>query len=75
MAGVDLLHIPYKGGQPAIADLLAGQVSIYIPVRERRPQTHRQEVQRFGQYRRRSEQFPFANFIEEMTGALVYPSW
>ena len=32
MAGVDLLHIPYKGGQPAIADLLAGQVSIYIPV-------------------------------------------
>ncbi|HEY6966435.1 MAG TPA: tripartite tricarboxylate transporter substrate-binding protein, partial [Burkholderiales bacterium] len=32
MAGVDLLHIPYKGGQPAIADLLAGQVSIYYPV-------------------------------------------
>ena len=32
MTGIDLLHVPYKGGQPAIADLLAGQVSIYIPV-------------------------------------------
>ena len=32
MTGIDLLHVPYKGGQPAIADLLAGQVSIYVPV-------------------------------------------
>jgi len=32
MAGVNLLHVPYKGGGPAIADLLAGQVSIYYPV-------------------------------------------
>jgi tripartite-type tricarboxylate transporter receptor subunit TctC len=32
MAGVNMLHVPYKGGGPAIADLLAGQVSIYYPV-------------------------------------------
>lgn len=26
MAGVDLLHVPYKGGPPGVVDLLAGQV-------------------------------------------------
>jgi tripartite-type tricarboxylate transporter receptor subunit TctC len=28
MAGVDMLHVPYRGGGPAVADLLTGQVQV-----------------------------------------------
>jgi tripartite-type tricarboxylate transporter receptor subunit TctC len=32
MAGVDLLHIPYRGGPPAVADLLGGRVQVLFDI-------------------------------------------
>src|SRR5260221_4944268 len=31
MAGIDMVHIPYKGTSPGAVDLLAGQVSVIAP--------------------------------------------
>jgi tripartite-type tricarboxylate transporter receptor subunit TctC len=30
MAGIDIVHVPYRGGGPALNDLLGGQVQVYF---------------------------------------------
>jgi tripartite-type tricarboxylate transporter receptor subunit TctC len=30
MAGVDMVHVPYRGGGPALADLMGGQVQLFF---------------------------------------------
>ena len=32
MAGVNLVHVPYKGGGPAMVDLIAGHIEIFVAV-------------------------------------------
>jgi tripartite-type tricarboxylate transporter receptor subunit TctC len=31
MTGVEMLHVPYRGGGPTLTDLLAGQVQVMFP--------------------------------------------
>jgi tripartite-type tricarboxylate transporter receptor subunit TctC len=30
MAGIDMVHVPYRGGGPALADLMGGQVHLFL---------------------------------------------
>ena len=37
MTGVDMVHVPYRGGGPALIDLVGGQVQVYFSTLQRLP--------------------------------------
>src|SRR3546814_16947752 len=49
MAGIDIVHVPYRGGAAAMSDLLAGRISaIIINQITALPQIQRSEERRVG---------------------------
>ncbi len=50
MAGIDMVHVPYKGGGPAFQDVIGGQVEITaLPVAESLPNVRAKRVKALGQ--------------------------
>lgn len=50
MAGIDLLHVPYKGGGPAFVDVMSGQVELTtLPIAESLPNIKAKRVKALGQ--------------------------
>ena len=50
MAGIDMLHVPYKGGGPAFQDVIGGQVEITsLPIAESMPYVRGKRVKALGQ--------------------------
>jgi tripartite-type tricarboxylate transporter receptor subunit TctC len=67
MAGIDLLHVPYKGGGPAFQDVIGGQVELTtLPIAESLPNVKSKRVKALAQTgRTRSHMAPDVPTLEE----------
>jgi tripartite-type tricarboxylate transporter receptor subunit TctC len=67
MAGIDLLHVPYKGGGPAFQDVIGGQVELTtLPIAESLPNVKSKRVKALAQTgRTRSHMAPEVPTLEQ----------
>jgi len=74
MAGVDLVHVPYKGGAPALVDVVSGQVNTFFAtVPTALPQIKAGRIRALGvTTARRSVALPEVPTIEEALGLKGY---
>ena len=77
LAGIDIVHVPYRGGAPANVDLLAGRVSMIFANVPEQLENHRQgRVRGLGVTgARRSEQLPDIPTMAEVLPGFEVTSW
>ena len=76
-AGLDMVHIPYKGGAPAVTDLLAGQVQMYFGnASELLPHISSDKIRLIAvSTPKRMAQLPNAEAVEEMFPGFKMAAW
>ena len=76
-AGLDMVHVPYKGGAPATTDLLAGQVQMYFGnASELLPHAASDKVRLIAvSTSKRMAQLPDAVAVEEMFPGFKMAAW
>jgi tripartite-type tricarboxylate transporter receptor subunit TctC len=76
MAGVNMIHVPYRGGAPMITDLIAGQVQVGIDVSSSaRPPVQSGALRALGLCGPRNDMFPGVPSIGESVPGYDASAW
>lgn len=76
MAGINMIHVPYRGGAPMITDVIAGQVQIAIDVSTGAlPHVRSRALRALGVCGARSSMFPDVPAIGETVSGYEAAAW